>query len=37
MRYDVPPRRRSTGTVILVIFLFGFMFLVGLVVVGQVH
>lgn len=34
MRYDVPPRRRSTGTAILVVFLMGFMFLVGLAVVG---
>jgi biopolymer transport protein ExbD len=34
MRYEAPPRRRSTGTVVLVVFLLGFMFLVGLAVVG---
>jgi hypothetical protein len=34
MRYEVPPRRRSAGTVILAIFLLGFMFLVGLAVVA---
>ena len=34
MRYDAPPRRSSAGTVVLVIVLLGFMFLVGLAVVG---
>ena len=34
MQYEAPPRRSSTGTVIVVVFLLGFMFLIGLAVAG---
>ena len=34
MQYEAPPRRSSIGTVIVVMLLLGFMFLVGLAVIG---
>ena len=34
MHYEAPPRRSSAGSVILVVFVLGFFFLVGLAVVG---
>jgi biopolymer transport protein ExbD len=34
MQYEVPPRRRSAGGIVLAIFLLGFLFLIGVAVFG---